>query len=94
MDIATQLDIIKKSGAWFQYDADHRWQGRDNAKTFLRENPEFANQIAAQIMENKELLLNPPKGSKKLSKAAQKIVEDGPARPSKQPVDLDIEVED
>jgi len=95
LDLAVQLDIIKKSGAWFQYDADHRWQGRDNAKAYLRENRDFADKIAAQIMENKELLLNPPKGGKKLSKLNQPTDDaDEPAAPASKQVDLDIEVED
>ncbi|HHY52056.1 MAG TPA: DNA recombination/repair protein RecA, partial [Clostridiales bacterium] len=87
--------IIKKSGAWFQYDADHRWQGRDNAKAYLRENRDFADKIAAQIMENKELLLNPPKSGKKLSKLSEPANDvDEPAEPASKQVDLDIEVED
>ena len=95
LDLAVQLDIIKKSGAWFQYDADHRWQGRDNAKAYLRENRDFADKIAAQIMENKELLLNPPKGGKKLSKLNQPADDvNEPAAPASKQVDLDIEVED
>ncbi len=96
LDMATQLEIIKKSGAWFQYDTDHRWQGRDNAKNYLRENPEFAEQIAAQILANKEQLLDPPKGGKKLSRAAAKAAaaDDEPAPSSKKSVDVDIEVED
>src|SRR6202011_4433127 len=38
LDVAVDLDIIKKSGAWYTYDAEQLGQGRENAKNFLAEN--------------------------------------------------------
>jgi len=41
LDLAVDLGIIKKSGAWFTYDGEQLGQGRENAKSFLSENPEI-----------------------------------------------------
>ncbi len=41
LDLAVELDVIKKSGAWFSYDGQKLGQGRDNAKKALEENPEL-----------------------------------------------------
>jgi recombination protein RecA len=57
LDMATQLDIIQKSGAWFSYGEQRLGQGRDNVKTYMQENPDFAEDIARQVMENKEKLV-------------------------------------
>jgi len=63
LDLATELDIINKSGAWFSQGELRLGQGRDNVVTYLRENPDFADNIASQIMARKnEINLS---GSKK-----------------------------
>ena len=49
LDIATQLDIIHKGGAWFSYGEMRIGQGRDNAKTFLETHPDIMNEIEAKI---------------------------------------------
>jgi recombination protein RecA len=51
LDVAVDLDVVRKSGAWFTYDNDQLGQGRENAKRFLRENPELAMQLQAKIYE-------------------------------------------
>lgn len=56
LDLAVQLDIINKSGAWFSYKGERMGQGRDNVKTFLANNPEICEEIAQQIIENKDKL--------------------------------------
>jgi recombination protein RecA len=45
LDVAVQLNIIKKSGAWFSYGEQRLGQGRENVKEFLRGNPELAAEI-------------------------------------------------
>ncbi len=45
LDVAVELDIIKKSGAWFSYDGERIAQGRDNTKKYMQENPEFAELV-------------------------------------------------
>ncbi|MDD6564563.1 MAG: DNA recombination/repair protein RecA, partial [Clostridiales bacterium] len=49
LDVAVELDIIKKSGAWFSYDGMKIGQGRDNARKYLKENPEFCSMIEGMI---------------------------------------------
>ena len=49
LDIATQLDIIHKGGAWFSYGEMRIGQGRDNAKTFLESHPDIMAEIEAKI---------------------------------------------
>ena len=52
LDIAVNLDIINKSGAWFSYGGQRIGQGRENAKQFLKENAEIAKEVEAKIREN------------------------------------------
>ncbi len=51
LDVAVDNGVVKKSGAWFTYDQDQLGQGRENAKRFLRENPELAMQLQAKVYE-------------------------------------------
>lgn len=49
LDLAVQLDIIKKSGAWFSYNDQRLGQGRENVKRFFKENPDLCKEIEAKI---------------------------------------------
>ena len=51
LDVAVDQGVVKKSGAWFTFDGDQLGQGRENAKRFLRENPEVAMQLQAKVYE-------------------------------------------
>jgi recombination protein RecA len=51
LDVAVEEGVVKKSGAWFTFDQDQLGQGRENAKKFLRENPEVAVQLQAKVFE-------------------------------------------
>ncbi|HEX5631387.1 MAG TPA: recombinase RecA [Acidimicrobiia bacterium] len=51
LDVATEHDVVRKSGAWYTFDGDQLGQGRENAKRFLRENPEVAMQLQARVLE-------------------------------------------
>jgi recombination protein RecA len=44
--------IVEKSGAWFSYDSIRLGQGRENSKTYLRENPEMAAKLEQAIRDN------------------------------------------
>ena len=52
LDLASNMDIINKSGAWYAYEGEKIGQGRENAKIYLREHPEFAEVIEAKIRQN------------------------------------------
>jgi recombination protein RecA len=56
VDLGVKAGIVEKSGAWFSYDSQRLGQGRENAKQFLRDNPELANRIETQIRQNSGLL--------------------------------------
>jgi recombination protein RecA len=50
LDLAVDYDIVKKSGAWYTYEGEQLGQGRENAKTFLVENPEVMVDISERIL--------------------------------------------
>jgi recombination protein RecA len=58
LDIATDLNLIKKSGSWYEYNGSKIAQGRDSAKEYLKENPkvtdELYNQIKKLVLSGKE----------------------------------------
>jgi recombination protein RecA len=51
IDLGVEQGIVRKSGAWYTYDGDQLGQGKENARNFLRENPDLANEIEKRIKE-------------------------------------------
>jgi recombination protein RecA len=49
VDIGVDLDIVKKSGAWYTYEGEQLGQGRENAKSFLTDNPEIMMEIEDRV---------------------------------------------
>jgi recombination protein RecA len=49
LDIGVDLDIVKKSGAWYTYEGEQLGQGRENAKEFLRDNPEIMMEVSERV---------------------------------------------
>ena len=68
IDVAVELGIVKKGGAWFSYQDQKLGQGRENAKKTLEDNPELMKEIEAQILEHKDELMASTKKKKKKSK--------------------------
>jgi recombination protein RecA len=66
VDLGVKAGIVEKSGAWFSHDSVRIGQGRENAKTFLKNNPEMAAKIEQMIRQNSGML-------------SDKILETGPA---------------
>jgi recombination protein RecA len=56
IDLGVKAGIVEKSGSWFSYDSQRIGQGRENAKTFLRNNPDMAAKIEAAIRQNSGLI--------------------------------------
>ena len=56
LDLGVNAGIVEKAGAWFSCDGQRIGQGRENAKNFLKENPELAGDIERRIRENAGLL--------------------------------------
>ena len=72
LDLAVELGIVKKGGAWFSYGETRLGQGRDNAKNFFVEHPDVAQEIEDQVRANADKLLN----AKKPARATAKKKED------------------
>src|SRR5437763_3502593 len=51
IDVGVEQSIIRKSGAWYTYDGDQLGQGKENARKFLKENPDVAVEIEKKILE-------------------------------------------
>jgi recombination protein RecA len=51
IDIGVEQTIVRKAGAWYTYDGDQLGQGKENARTFLKQNPDVANEIEKKIKE-------------------------------------------
>ena len=49
LDLAANIGLVEKSGAWYSYNGDRIGQGRENAKSFLKDNPEIALKIEQEI---------------------------------------------
>ncbi len=56
IDLGVKAGVVEKSGAWFSYDSQRIGQGRENSKTFLKQNPDMANKIEAAIRQNAGLI--------------------------------------
>jgi len=56
VDLGSQAGVVEKSGAWFSYDGQRIGQGRENAKQFMRDNPEMADAIEKKVRANAGLV--------------------------------------
>ncbi|MEI8260406.1 MAG: recombinase RecA [Actinomycetes bacterium] len=52
IDMGVDVGVVKKSGAWYTYDGDQLGQGKENARTFLKDNPDLSNEIEKRIKES------------------------------------------
>ena len=94
VDMGLELDVLKRSGAWFYYGDTRIGQGKDSVKQLLEENKQLADEIENKIMEKYEARLS---GKKEPEPAAEDVImpveaEDIPVQHKK--VNIDIAVED
>jgi len=59
IDMGVTAKIVEKSGAWYAYNGEKIGQGRDNAREFLRENPDLAREIENKVREGLGIALLP-----------------------------------
>jgi recombination protein RecA len=52
LELGANLKLVEKSGAWYSYNGEKIGQGKDNAREYLKEHPEVANEIDAKIRAN------------------------------------------
>lgn len=55
IDLGSELEIVQKSGSWYSYNEERVGQGRENAKLFLKENPDLRNEIMFKIRDHYDL---------------------------------------
>lgn len=55
LDMAAELDIVQKSGAWYSYNEERLGQGRENSKTFLKENTQIRDEIAMKVRDHYQI---------------------------------------
>lgn len=73
LDIASDLDIVQKSGAWYSFNEERLGQGRENSKQFLKENKELTDQIETLIRDHHGL-----NGEIQVAAATEEEIEDVP----------------
>ena len=73
LDLAVELGIVKKGGAWFSYNDVKLGQGRDNSKDFLLSNPDIMNEIESKIKENEDAVVMVSKKNKKSAKVKEAV---------------------
>ncbi len=56
VDLGVKAGVVEKSGAWYSYDSQRIGQGRENAKVFLKDNPDIAAKIEAAVRANSGLI--------------------------------------
>lgn len=76
VDVGVQEEIVQKSGAWFAYGDVRLGQGRENAKQYLKDNPEIGLEIENKIRDLHDLPITIPKVDKKNAKADGKNAKD------------------
>lgn len=100
LDIGSDLNIVDKSGAWYAYEGTKIGQGRDNARAWLRENPDKALEIENKIraikgLKNKTMSLDVPKDVKAAAKDEKPAKDDKKAtkKPAAKPAAKEIPAE-
>ncbi|MCI5752618.1 MAG: recombinase RecA [Oscillospiraceae bacterium] len=106
IDLAAELGIVKKSGAWYSYNDNKIGQGREAAKDYLQANPDVMQEIEKQVMEKSEEIVFSSRKSKKdaelqaaaenaLEAASENAVPAPEAPEEKSPIaDVDIDADD
>lgn len=62
LDLAVEMGILRKSGAWYYHGEERLGQGRDNVKEYLKSNPEFCDDIETQVREGIQTIISAKKG--------------------------------
>ena len=79
IDLGVKAGIVEKSGAWFSYDSQRLGQGRENAKQFLRTNPDVAARIELALRQNAGLIAEQLLHDDETASAADAVDFDGEA---------------
>ena len=63
IDLATDLGIVRKSGAWYTYEGDQLGQGKENVRQYLKDNAELAGEIEQKILKAVGIINDEPADS-------------------------------
>ena len=77
LDLATDMNIVDKSGAWFAYNGQKIGQGRENAKAFLTQNPDIMKEIEGKVRDNFNLAFeNSMTGSSESEEESEELLDE------------------
>ena len=100
LDLGAELDIVQKSGAWFNYGEMRLGQGRENAKKFLEEHPDIAQEIEAKVRADtsgkifaKAASSSEKRGSSGAKPVPQPAADDAPRQSDEERYGSDIDIE-
>ena len=97
VDMGLELEVLKRSGAWFYYGETRIGQGRDNVKQLFEDNPEFAAEVEAKVRERYSEIMN-NKGKKEIAADDEPVIMPVEAEPKTEikhkKVNIDIAVDD
>src|SRR5919197_5431043 len=83
IDVGVDMEIVKKSGAWFTYEGEQLGQGRENARAFLAEHRDVADEIDRKVREAVGLTAFGDEGDTPISTVVPEASEEPPAKVSK-----------
>lgn len=94
VDMGVDCNILKKSGAWYYYNDERLGQGRENARKYFEEHPDFMAEIEAKIVESLKHEPEEAKPAAAEKSASAPAAEEKPAAKKASRVNLDVDVED
>lgn len=83
LDNAVENKIVEKAGAWYSYNNAKIGQGRENAKTFLKENDDILEEIKLKVLQAKGIVAAAEVPTESIDMATGEITEEEPAKPAK-----------
>jgi recombination protein RecA len=85
IDMGVENGFVRKAGAWYTYEGDQLGQGKENARNFLRDNPDLANEIEKRIKEKLGVGVRPEPAAEPGADAAVSAPADDAAKPAPAP---------
>ncbi|MGH3497162.1 MAG: recombinase RecA [Nocardioidaceae bacterium] len=90
IDVGVDAGLIRKAGAWYTYDGDQLGQGKENARTFLRDNPDLADEIEKRIKEKLGIGPHVDEPAPTSSTKGTKGIKEPEATPASEPTNIDF----
>lgn len=94
IDLAVELGIVQKGGSWYSYNGNKVGQGRDNAKIFMKDNPDIADEVREKIRDGAQQLVLASRKSKKAVAVEEEVKKAEAKVDKKSSLDVSINAED